>query len=277
MMSRKTSSGLLNVLAIAGLGLFVQGPTALANPKSDLPVVPGAVPSIPTPGLPGTPNIPATNVPLPRMPEVKPQLEKPDLPKPEDKKAEAPKQNIVEVASGNASFKTLVTAVKAAGLVDVLSANGPFTVFAPTDAAFDALPKGTLEALLKPENKEQLIKLLSYHVVPESVSATQLGKLKLIKTVEGDSLAVVTQKESLTVGGAKVLISDVGASNGVIHAIDHVLLPPDASKVAPSAVETPKKPEVKKSVKKQPLPRKAAPVPAPVQAPVTTPDIAPLR
>jgi uncharacterized surface protein with fasciclin (FAS1) repeats len=258
MMSRKTSSGLLKVLAIAGLGLFVQTRGAIAIPKGDVPAVPGS--GLPMPGLPGagTPTIPVT--PLPKMPKPdmpKVEMPKVEVPNTEEKKAETPKQNIVEVASGNASFKTLVAAVKAAGLVDVLSGEGPFTVFAPTDAAFEALPKGTLAALLKPENKEQLIKLLGYHVIPESTSATQLGKLKMIKTVQGDSLAIVTQKEGLTVGGAKVLMADVGASNGMIHAIDHVLLPPDASKLAPSAVEMPKKPE-KPTVKKS--------------APITTPE-----
>jgi uncharacterized surface protein with fasciclin (FAS1) repeats len=262
MMSRKTSSGLLKVLAIAGLGLFVQSSGAIAIPKSDVPAVPGSVPGLPMPGA-GTPTMPVT--PVPKMP--KPDMPKAEMPKvevPDGTKAETPKQNIVEVASGNASFKTLVAAVKAAGLVDVLSGEGPFTVFAPTDAAFEALPKGTLEALLKPENKEQLIKLLGYHVIPESTSATQLGKLKTIKTVQGDSLAIVTQKEGLTVGGAKVLMADVGASNGMIHAIDHVLIPPDASKLAPSAVEMPKKPE-KSMVKK------------PVKAPITAPEPAPVR
>jgi uncharacterized surface protein with fasciclin (FAS1) repeats len=170
---------------------------------------------------------------MPEMP--KDDMPKGDLPKPDDKKAVAPKQNIVEVAAGNASFTTLVKAVKAAGLVETLSGKGPFTVFAPTDAAFAALPKGTLEKLLLPANKAQLVKILTYHVIPESASAAQLGSATEIKTVEGQALTIVTKPEGVTISGAKVLIADVPASNGLIHAIDKVLLPPEAAQLAPKA------------------------------------------
>jgi uncharacterized surface protein with fasciclin (FAS1) repeats len=185
---------------------------------------------------------------MPEMP--KDEMPKGDMPKPDDKKAVAPKQNIVEVAASNTSFKILVKAVKAAGLVDTLSGKGPFTVFAPTDAAFEALPKGTLEKLLLPANKAKLVKLLTYHVVSESASSVQLGKVKQIKTVEGQDLMIVSTVDSITVGGANVLIADVPASNGMIHAIDKVLLPPEAAQLAPK--EEPKAKPAAKVMPKKP-------------------------
>jgi uncharacterized surface protein with fasciclin (FAS1) repeats len=133
---------------------------------------------------------------------------------------------IVEVASGNSSFTTLVAAIKAAGLVETLSAKGPFTVFAPTDAAFKALPKGTLEKLLQPENKATLVKILTYHVVPGEITAKSI-KAGDVKTVEGASVKIQVKKGRVTIGNAKVTKADVKASNGVIHVIDKVLLPPD--------------------------------------------------
>jgi uncharacterized surface protein with fasciclin (FAS1) repeats len=133
---------------------------------------------------------------------------------------------IVQVASANSSFKTLVAAVKAAGLVETLSGKGPFTVFAPTDAAFAALPKGTLEKLLKPENKPTLVKILTYHVVPGAVYSKNI-KPGAVKTVEGSPVTVQIKKGAVTVGKAKVTKADVKASNGVIHVIDQVLLPPN--------------------------------------------------
>jgi uncharacterized surface protein with fasciclin (FAS1) repeats len=235
MMSSLSRSTLLNVLALVGVGLVASSQAAVAVPKT--PVVPGAAPvapevpkALPTiPGInPGTPEMPTSDMP------------KGDMPKTDDKTAEAPKQNIVEVAASNASFKTLVKAVKAAGLVETLSSKGPFTVFAPTDAAFAALPKGTLEKLLLPANKAQLVKLLTYHVIPESASAAQLGNATEIKTVEGQALMIVTKPDGVTISGAKVLIADVPASNGLIHAIDKVLLPPEAAQLAPKAEPTAK-------------------------------------
>jgi uncharacterized surface protein with fasciclin (FAS1) repeats len=237
MMSLKSRSTLLNVLALVGVGLVASSQAALALPKA--PVVPGSAPVAPE--VPkALPTIPGTNTPMPGtmpgMPEMPTSdMPKGDMPKPDDKQAEMPKQNIVQVAASNASFKTLVKAVKAAGLVETLSGKGPFTVFAPTDAAFAALPKGTLEKLLLPANKAQLVKLLTYHVVPESASAAQLGSATEIKTVEGQALMIVTKPDGVTISGAKVLIADVPASNGLIHAIDKVLLPPDAAQLAPKA------------------------------------------
>jgi len=122
-------------------------------------------------------------------------------------------------------FDTLVAAVKAAGLVDTLKGPGPFTVFAPTNEAFAKLPPGTLENLLKPENKEQLQKILTYHVVAGRVTAKDVLKLDSAKTVEGGSLAIRAGKGAVTVNNAHVTKTDIAASNGVIHVIDTVLLP----------------------------------------------------
>jgi len=122
-------------------------------------------------------------------------------------------------------FNTLVAAVKAAGLVDTLKGPGPFTVFAPTDEAFAKLPPGTLESLLKPENKEKLQKILTYHVVAGDVRATDVVKLHSAKTVEGGSLTIKTAGSGVMVNNASVVKTDIVASNGVIHVIDKVLIP----------------------------------------------------
>ena len=135
-------------------------------------------------------------------------------------------KDIVAIASGDAQFKTLTKALGSAGLVTTLKGKGPFTVFAPTDAAFAALPKGTVENLLKPENKAKLTKILTYHVVPGSVVSTSL-KSGDVKSVEGSSLKVAVSTGKVTVGGANVVKADIKASNGVIHVIDKVLMPPD--------------------------------------------------
>ena len=122
-------------------------------------------------------------------------------------------------------FNTLVAAVKAAGLVDALKGPGPFTVFAPTDEAFAKLPAGTLENLLKPENKEQLKKILTYHVAPGKVMAEDVVKLSSAKTLEGGSLTIEAGHGGVMVNNARVTKTDIVASNGVIHVIDTVLLP----------------------------------------------------
>jgi uncharacterized surface protein with fasciclin (FAS1) repeats len=133
--------------------------------------------------------------------------------------------DIVEVASSNGDFSTLVAAVSAAGLVETLQGDGPFTVFAPTDAAFAALPEGTVESLLLPENKDQLVSILTYHVVPGSFPASQLvGKRGSLSTAQGGSLSI-DGRDGVKVNGANVIAADVAASNGVIHVIDTVLLP----------------------------------------------------
>jgi uncharacterized surface protein with fasciclin (FAS1) repeats len=132
--------------------------------------------------------------------------------------------DIVAVASGAGSFKTLVTAVKAAGLVETLQGKGPFTVFAPTDEAFAKLPAGTVEDLLKPENKEKLKGILLYHVVPGKVMAADVKTMKA-KTAGGKELSIKVEGGSVMVDNAKVVKTDVAASNGVIHVIDTVVLP----------------------------------------------------
>ena len=133
-------------------------------------------------------------------------------------------QNIIGIAAGNDDFSTLVAAVKAAGLVDTLSGDGPFTVFAPTNDAFAKLPKGTVESLLKPENKEQLTAILTYHVVPGNVMAADV-KPGSVATVNGQKVKVATSGGGVTVDGAKVVKTDIVGTNGVIHVIDSVILP----------------------------------------------------
>ncbi|MEL6647285.1 MAG: fasciclin domain-containing protein [Pseudomonadota bacterium] len=132
--------------------------------------------------------------------------------------------DIVDTAVAAGSFGTLVAAVQAAGLVDTLKGEGPFTVFAPTDEAFAALPKGTVESLLQPENKDQLVSILTYHVVPGKVMSTDLSDGMTATTVQGSDVTIGTTG-GVTVNGANVVAADVAASNGVIHVIDAVILP----------------------------------------------------
>lgn len=132
--------------------------------------------------------------------------------------------DIVDVASANKDFETLVAAVKAAGLVDTLKGPGPFTVFAPTDAAFDKLPAGTVESLLKPENIEKLKAILTYHVVSGKVMAKDV-KSGAVTTVNGQKAEIKAGKAGVTIDGAKVVATDVAADNGVIHVIDTVIMP----------------------------------------------------
>jgi uncharacterized surface protein with fasciclin (FAS1) repeats len=135
--------------------------------------------------------------------------------------------DIVDTAVGAGQFKTLVAAAKAAGVVPVLKSKGPFTVFAPTDAAFAALPPGTVEDLLKPKNKRKLAAILKYHVIPGAVKAGDVAGKKLsVKTAQGQPVAVDGMFFGVQVNDAHVVQADVMASNGVIHVIDKVLLPP---------------------------------------------------
>ena len=135
------------------------------------------------------------------------------------------KKDIVDTAVSAGSFNTLVAAVKAAGLVDTLKGKGPFTVFAPTDDAFAKLPKGTVEDLLKPENKDKLVSILTYHVVPGSIMSKSIaGKKAMVKTVQGSELTVDAMK-GVMVDKAMVVKADIEASNGVIHVIDTVVIP----------------------------------------------------
>src|SRR5690606_16625244 len=133
--------------------------------------------------------------------------------------------DIVDTAVAAGQFTTLAAALKAAGLVDTLKGSGPFTVFAPTDDAFAALPAGTVENLLKPENKDQLVAVLTYHVVPGRHPAAKVAGMRDTATVNGANLDIATTGNVVTVQGARVVTADVNASNGVIHVIDKVLIP----------------------------------------------------
>jgi len=143
-------------------------------------------------------------------------------------KASTADQTIVEVAVGNEAFSTLVAAVKAAGLVETLSGEGPFTVLAPTNEAFAKLPKGTVESLLKPENKDKLVAILTYHVIPAKAMAADVVKLDEAKTVQGQMIKIEAGSEGVKVNNANVVKTDIECKNGVIHVIDAVLLPPAA-------------------------------------------------
>ena len=136
----------------------------------------------------------------------------------------APAKIIVEIAAGSPDHTTLVAAIKAAGLVETLSGAGPFTVFAPTNAAFAKLPAGTVESLLLPENKAKLVAVLTYHVVPAKVMAAEV-KSGQVPTVNGKALTVKADATGVTVNNAKVVATDLVGSNGVIHVVDTVILP----------------------------------------------------
>lgn len=135
------------------------------------------------------------------------------------------KADIVDVATENGSFNTLVAAVKAADLVDTLKGEGPFTVFAPTDDAFAKLPDGTIDMLLMPANKDKLVSILTYHVVPGKVMAADVVKLDKATTVQGQDVMIKTMGDKVMVNGANVMATDVKAKNGVIHVIDTVIMP----------------------------------------------------
>jgi len=141
--------------------------------------------------------------------------------------AEGKQNDIVDTAASNDMFSTLVAAVKSADLVSTLKGDGPFTVFAPTDDAFAALPDGTIEMLLKPENKQTLTKILTYHVVAGKVTAKDVTELSDATTVEGSKLMISTTMNKVMINDAQVIKADVMTSNGVIHVIDSVLLPDD--------------------------------------------------
>jgi uncharacterized surface protein with fasciclin (FAS1) repeats len=135
--------------------------------------------------------------------------------------------DIVDTAVSAGSFQTLVAAVQAAGLVDTLKSDGPFTVFAPTDEAFAKLPQGTIAELLKPENKSKLQAILACHVVPGNIQAAEVVTLSSAKSLQGQGLDIAVDGEAVTVDGATIVTTDIHTSNGVIHVIDSVLLPAD--------------------------------------------------
>ena len=134
-------------------------------------------------------------------------------------------KDIVDVAVGAGQFNTLAAALQAADLVDTLKGDGPFTVFAPTDDAFAKLPEGTVESLLKPENRDKLVSILTYHVVPGNVYAADVVKLSSATTVNGSDVSIQVKDGAVFVDNATVVKTDIGASNGVIHVIDAVILP----------------------------------------------------
>jgi uncharacterized surface protein with fasciclin (FAS1) repeats len=140
-------------------------------------------------------------------------------------KSEKSEKDIVETAIAAGSFETLVAAVKAAGLVETLQGDGPFTVFAPTDEAFAKLPAGTVESLLKPENRDKLIAVLTYHVVPGRLMAKDVVGEKYLKSVQGQKIKVSLKGDSAMVDDARIVKTDIETSNGVIHVIDSVILP----------------------------------------------------
>lgn len=137
----------------------------------------------------------------------------------------AAKKDIVDVAASNSDFSTLVAAVKAAGLVETLKGDGPFTVFAPTNEAFAKLPAGTVESLLKPENKDKLTAILTYHVVSGKVYAKQVVNIDSAKSVQGSQIDISSANGKVKVNDAYVVMTDIKASNGVIHVIDSVIIP----------------------------------------------------
>ncbi len=206
---------LLTLPAIAGMGGSQQ--TGDKVPVTEAPVSPSSTtPSSTTPGsMTPSSTTPGSTTPGSTVPTTS-----------ETRPADAATSGtIVEVATANGSFKTLVRALKAAGLTAELSGKGPYTVFAPTDAAFAALPPGVVERLLQPENKQTLKKILTYHVVPGSVRSTALKQGK-VKTVEGATVDVSLKGSDVMVNNAKVTTPDIQASNGVIHVIDQVIIPP---------------------------------------------------
>ena len=133
--------------------------------------------------------------------------------------------DIVDTAVGAGKFNTLAAALTAAELIDTLKGDGPFTVFAPTDAAFAKLPEGTVENLLKPENRDQLVSILTYHVVPGEVYAADVVKLTSATTVNGSDVSIKVSDNGVSIDNASVIMTDIKASNGVIHVIDTVILP----------------------------------------------------
>jgi uncharacterized surface protein with fasciclin (FAS1) repeats len=229
----KTRTQLL--MGILGLSAFVSLPAIAQNNQVENSF--NATPIETAQDTPSSPNRPA---------------EERKTPSPSNNTAPASK-NIVEQAASSNEFQTLAKAIKAAGLEQQLAGKGPYTVFAPTDKAFAALPKGVVDELLKPENKELLAQLLSYHVVPGAVTSTQI-KPGEVKTLVGEPVTVKrSQDGTVTVNNAKVTQADIQASNGVIHAVDQVILPPDPeprpegvpSPTQPEAAPSPTQPEAK--------------------------------
>ncbi len=213
-----TLLGIVGASLAASFPLVAQGQGVL-NPRPSIfnepPYnrTPGTTPGTTPPVTPAPPTAPAPVTP-PTAPTTPPQGE-----------TSGAANNIVALAAANSSFRTLTTALQAAGLTETLSGAGPFTVFAPTDEAFAALPQDALQELLRPENRQLLVQILTYHVVPARVQSNELQPGE-VKTIEGEAVNVKTSADGVTVNDARVVQPDIEASNGIIHAIDRVLLPP---------------------------------------------------
>ncbi len=218
-MNRLTLSGMI-VAAI--LLLSACAPAAVTPAPASIPATAPTAASMPTEVMAPTATSQPTAAPAPTATAAPTQ---------------AP-STIVDVAVANGNFKTLVAAVQAAGLVDVLKSDGPFTVFAPTDDAFAKLPAGTVETLLKPENKAKLASILLYHVVPGKVMASDVTMLKQATTLDGPAITFTVAGDKVSVNDANVIAADVEASNGVIHVIDSVILPPDLMAPTQDIVDT---------------------------------------
>lgn len=233
----KRTAGLLGILAASvAVALPVAAQMKPEAPSAD-PMTPAdtvtpvdsvaptnTVPAAPTGASEIAPNSGEANQ-APETPAsdlTSPTSESPNTPAP---RVAATSGNIVDVASASDSFKTLVSALTEAELAEVLEGEGPFTVFAPTDAAFAALPAGTLEELMKPENRATLVQILKYHVVPGAYASSDLTSGE-VPTAAGESVSVEVNEGSVKVNNANVIQPDIPASNGVIHAIDRVILPP---------------------------------------------------
>jgi uncharacterized surface protein with fasciclin (FAS1) repeats len=234
MISLRSISPLLITAAIALTAAAAIAKDEVTPTPTPVPSVSPVMPTPEMPTMPTMPVIPAMPTPMPTvtpmpMPEITPVLTTPET-TPDDKKSMVKKtavKTIVDVASEAGTFKTLIDALKAADLTKTLAGPGPFTVFAPTDKAFSALPDGALDKLLKPENKETLVKILTYHVIPGSITSKTLKSGK-VKTVEGMSVTVKVGKDGkVMVDDALVKAVDLKASNGVIHVIDTVIFPSD--------------------------------------------------
>lgn len=215
----KVNSSSVNKTTTGSSTLIAQASGSLNPSPSILQECPYNRAACPT--TPGTPDTPPSQVP------VTPPGEAPVDTKPSAPSEQTSEQNLVDIAVSNGSFETLVSALKAAGLVEALQGEGPFTVFAPTDEAFGKLPPDAVKDLLKPENKEVLVKILRYHVVPQEVLSKDLQSGE-VKSLDGTPISVkVDPTTGVMVNDAKVTTPDVKGSNGVIHIIDNVILPPD--------------------------------------------------
>jgi uncharacterized surface protein with fasciclin (FAS1) repeats len=214
-------------MAVVSTGLFASISSYAQSGIPGTTTTPTTLPTTVPTTVPTVPTVPTTPVKKPSTGT----MTKPDTTTtPSDgtsKPSKTPKasKTIVDIAAKSKSFTTLVSALKAADLVETLAGEGPYTVFAPTNAAFAKLGKAKLKSLLKPENKEQLKKILTYHVVSGSVTSKMLKSGK-VETVEGSSITVKIRGKQVMVNNAKVILPDVKASNGVIHAIDTVIMPP---------------------------------------------------